>query len=89
MMKFDGAGMSDRDRMNDALSSQKYITSLYNTGANECEHMNYKTDVLGILNEEHQIQQEIFDDMKKRGWYEVSEASPEKMEKARQKYLKK
>ncbi|MBC8570783.1 spore coat protein [Zongyangia hominis] len=89
MNRSDQTGMSDRDRMSDALSSQKYITTLYNAGANECEHMNYKSDVLGILNEEHQIEQEIFDDMKKRGWYEITEASPEKLDKARQKYLKK
>ncbi len=89
MKRLDEIGMSDKDRMSDALASQKFITGLYNTGANECEHMELKSDIMGILHEEHQIQQDIFDDMKKRGWYESREADPEKLEQARKKYLRK
>ena len=84
MKRLDEIGMSDKDRMSDALASQKFITCLYNTGANECEHMELKSDIMGILHEEHQIQQDIFDDMKKRGWYESREADPEKLEQARE-----
>ena len=48
MKRLDEIGMSDKDRMSDALASQKFITGLYNTGANECEHMELKSDIMGI-----------------------------------------
>ena len=77
----------DQQMMDDALSSQKFITSTYNTFANECSSAALKSEFMNILSEEHQIQQDIFDDMKKRGWYESREADPEKLEQARKKYL--
>jgi spore coat protein CotF len=39
-----------------------------------------------ILNEEHQIQSEVFDTMKQRGWYTIPDAQQQKIQQAKQKY---
>lgn len=77
----------DREMMEDALSSQKFITEGYNTFANECASPALKTDFMNILNEEHQIQHELFLEMQKRGWYLVEAADQNKVQQEKQKYM--
>ena len=77
----------DREMMDDALCSQKFITDGYNAYANECATPVLKTDFMNILNEEHQIQHEIFLEMQKRGWYQTEAAEQTKINQAKQKYL--
>ena len=76
----------DKEMMDDALSSQKFITEGYNTFANECATPALKTDFMNILNEEHQIQHELFMEAQKRGWYQVEAADQNKVTQAKQKY---
>lgn len=77
----------DREMMEDALSSQKFITEGYNSFANECASPSLKTDFMNILNEEHQIQHELFLEMQKRGWYQVEAADQNKVQQEKQKYM--
>ena len=76
----------DKDMMTDMLSSQKFITDGYNTYANECATPALKTDFMNILNEEHQIQNEIFTEMQKRGWYPTEPAEQCKINEVKQNY---
>ena len=55
----------DREMMEDVLSSQKFVTEGYNTFANECASPAVMSELMNILNEEHQIQHEVFDEMVK------------------------
>lgn len=80
-------GFSDKDILTDALSSQKFITDGYNTFANECATPAVKTDFMNILNEEHQIQSEVFTEMQNRGWYPTEAADQNKINQAKQKYV--
>ena len=41
---------------------------------------------MNILNEEHQIQHELFDEMLKRGWYATEPAPQKKIDQCKQKY---
>jgi hypothetical protein len=59
----------DREMMEDALASQKFAAHGYNLYANECVSPAVMGELMTILNEEHQIQHEVFDEMLKRGWY--------------------
>ena len=59
----------EKEMLTDALASQKYVTENYNTFANECANPAVKNEFMDILNEEHQIQFELFSEMNKRGWY--------------------
>ena len=80
-------GFADKDMMTDVLSSQKNITGVYNNYANECACPSLKTDMMNILNEEHQIQHDVFTEMQKRGWYQTEAAEITKINEAKQKYL--
>jgi len=76
----------EKDIMQDILSSQKHITGTYNTYANECVTPSLKSDFMNILNEEHQLQSDVFTEMQKRGWYTTEPADQNKMNQAKQKY---
>ncbi|HBQ46486.1 MAG TPA: spore coat protein [Ruminococcaceae bacterium] len=78
--------MPEKEMMNDVLSSEKYLTELYNTNANECATPNVRDGFLQILSEEHQIQADIFDAMKQRGWYQTPAAEQQKIQQTKQKY---
>jgi spore coat protein CotF len=78
--------MPEREIMDDALASEKYMTETYNTFTNECVTQNVRDEFMKILNEEHQIQSEVFDEMKKRGWYNIPDAQQQKIQQAKQKY---
>ncbi|MVB10643.1 Coat F domain protein [Caprobacter fermentans] len=78
--------MGERELMDDALASQKYMTDTYNTYTNECVTQNVRDEFMNILSEEHQIQSEVFDTMKKRGWYNVPDAQQQKIQQAKQKF---
>ena len=65
---------SDKEKFTDALMSEKFITSNYNSFANECARPEVKQIVLDILNDEHAIQHEVFVEMQNHGWYEVKKA---------------
>ncbi len=80
------ANFGDKEMLTDALSSQKFITDGYNSFANECATPSVRTELMNILNEEHQIQQEIFMEMQKRGWYQTEQADQNKISQAKQKY---
>lgn len=86
-MKIDTNAFGDKEMMSDALASQKFITEGYNTFANECATPAVKTEFMNILNEEHQIQQEIFAELQKRGWYQVEAADQNKVTQAKQKFM--
>ena len=77
----------DKEMMDDALSSQKFVTEGYNTFANECSTPALKSEFMNLLSEEHQIQHEIFIEMQKRGWYQTTAADQSKINHAKQKYL--
>lgn len=76
----------EQEMLTDLLSSQKFITGNYNSFANECATPAVKTDFMNILQEEHQIQNEVFCEMQKRGWYPTEAADQNKVNQAKQKY---
>lgn len=78
--------MQEKEVFDDVLTSQKFITDTYNTYTNECATPTIRNEFMRILNEEHQIQAEVFDEMKKRGWYQTTAAEQQKIQQAKQKY---
>lgn len=86
MNSMNAAQFADKDILTDILSSQKFITDGYNTYANECATPALKTDFMNILNEEHRIQNEVFNEMQSRGWYATEAANKDKICQAKQKY---
>ncbi|TGJ76459.1 spore coat protein [Caproiciproducens galactitolivorans] len=81
-----GAQMQDKEILTDVLTSQKHVTETYNSFANECATPNIRDEFMRILEDEHKIQAEVFDDMKKRGWYPTPAAEQQKIQQAKQKF---
>jgi len=77
---------SDKDRLQDGLASQKFITENYTTLANECLSPEVRGAFMSLLKEEHDIQNEIFTEMHKRGWYQVEPAEQQKIDQAKTKF---
>jgi len=76
----------DRDRMMDALSSQKFLSGIYNESLNEAYHTPVKNCFSGLLDDVHRTQEELFSVMNERGWYPVEAAEDQKVTAARQKF---
>ena len=50
---------TEKEILGDALAAQKASTGHFNTFANECVHENVRQVMLDILEEEHDIQQDV------------------------------
>ncbi len=78
--------LDDKEMMSDSIASQKMISSSYNTFANECTNIQLRNDFLNILKEEHDIQFDLFNEMSRRGWYQVAPTDQSKIDQAKTKY---
>ena len=79
-------GMGDKEMVNDSIASQKLISNNYNTFANECATPNLRDEFMNILKDENQIEAELFNEMQKRGWYQMQAADQQQVMQAKQKY---
>jgi spore coat protein CotF len=77
-----GPEFNDRDRMNDMLSYEKYLTSAYNTGLNEMQMPKLHKDIQAILNEVHEAQFQLFELMFQKGWYKLKVADQQEKTEA-------
>lgn len=75
-----------KEILEDALASQKATTSLFNTSANECVHEDVRQTLMHILNDEHEIQQDVFEIMHTQGYYPTPAADAKKVEETKQQY---
>lgn len=79
-------GLTEKELMYDALATQKFLTETYNTFSNECANPDVRNTFMNILNDEHKIQYELFDEMNKRGWYEVCNVEQNKINEVKQQF---
>lgn len=80
------SSFTDREIMDDVLSSQKHITDVYNTFSNECVNQQLQSDMVNILKEEHSIQFSVFSEMQKRGWYSPEAAQAQMINETKTKF---
>lgn len=66
--------LTDRDMLEDYLVTEKHLTDVYNTSANEADDDDLRSTLLNILLEEHQLVSATFSQMDSRGWYQVKNA---------------
>lgn len=78
--------MADKELLTDSLNSQKFITDKYNTFASECSSPQLRTAFMDILQEEHQLQAELFDEMNSKGWYQVQMADSNQISQTKTKF---
>lgn len=77
---------TDKEVLGDALATEKELTCLYNTFANECVHEKVRSTMLHILEQEHGIQDDVFKMMHEKGFYPTPEADDTKVAQAVQKF---
>ncbi|KAB3534402.1 spore coat protein [Alkaliphilus pronyensis] len=77
---------SEKELMNDLIASEKQISSSYNIGITEASCSNLRQHLTNCLNNSHQIQYDIFDAMRQRGWYQVKKANSQDVESAKTRY---
>lgn len=80
--------MSDQEMMTDLLSSEKFMTSVYNTYCCEAATATVKSTLLSILQDEHRMQEGVFGEMSGRGWYQLEKAEEQKLNSTKQKFSK-
>ena len=78
--------MNEQQTMMDLLSSQKYLTGMYQSFGNECATPSVRGCMFSILEEEQRISEEIFTQMNTRGYYPVEKAEDTKVDQAKQKF---
>lgn len=78
--------LSDKERITDALTSQKFLTGEYNNYVNEAATPEVKNALLSILNDEHSIQHDVWVEMNNRGWYPVEKAEDQKLQQEKMKF---
>lgn len=77
----------EKEMLNDALITEKSITADYNASANECSSSKMRDVLLDLLNEEHDIQADLFDEMHARGYYPTPTAEEQMIQQAKQKFF--
>lgn len=80
------AEMNDRDRVNDILILEKYLTDSFNTAAREASHRALHQDIMTVLNETHQCQYEMFELMFRKGHYKLEAEQQQTLDQAYQQF---
>lgn len=65
-------GITDAQLLNDALSTEKHISGLYNTAVLESSCPNTRKQLQHIQQEEQEHAEILFNEMNSRGWYKLS-----------------
>jgi spore coat protein CotF len=79
--KVKGPQMNDRDRANDILAMEKYLTDSFNVFAREASHEHLYRDVMTILNDNHQAARHFFNLMFQKGWYKLEAEDQQQLDK--------
>ena len=77
---------TEKEIYGDALAAQKAATSTMNMAANECLHEDVRKTMMSILNQEHEIQKDVFDGMHTAGYYPTPAAEEKKIQDTKQKF---
>ncbi|MFZ5353784.1 MAG: spore coat protein [Bacillota bacterium] len=78
--------LSEQDIMNDLLTFEKQVTSSYNTGITEASCPNLRQTLTNTLTSTQTIQYQIFDTIRKHGWYQTKDASDQDVNNTKTKY---
>ncbi|NLO39940.1 MAG: spore coat protein [Ruminiclostridium sp.] len=78
--------LTEQEIMTDALNTEKLSITSYGTYLAEATCQNLRQELNQIINENQQIQFEIFDNMQKRGWYQPKNAQLNEIQQSVQKH---
>ncbi|WP_420832336.1 spore coat protein [Paenibacillus humicola] len=81
-----GPELNDRDRLNDILATEKYLTDSFNVSVREASHAALHEDLMMILTETHQCQYGLFELMFRKGHYKLEAEQQQKIDQAYQQF---
>lgn len=81
-----GPEMNDRDYLNDALSTCKYLTDSLNIAVREASHDQLHQEMMSILMETHQSAREFYNLMFQKGWYKLEAEEDQHLKQAHQQF---
>ena len=81
----DQTQLTEQDMTKDCLYDEKQMLSLYITFLIEAACQNTRGELMRIITESQQVQFEVFNAMKTRGWYPVKQAPMPEVAQALQK----
>lgn len=81
--------IKEREIVLDALMSQKFMTEGYNCALLESNTKEMRSAFSAILSDEHEAQNEIFELLLSRGWYEIKDAEKSDIAKTKEKFIQK
>lgn len=79
-------GFAEKEILAEGLCSQKNATNLYNKAANESMHAEVRETMRNILEEEHNLQEDVFDIMHEKGYYPTPAAEDKKIQDVKQRF---
>lgn len=74
---------NEQQKLQDLLSCEKHMTALYNGFCNESATPAVKSCLCALLQDEHTMQNELFNEMSSRGWYPTAKAEDSKLQAAK------
>lgn len=78
--------MNDKETLTDLLSAEKFASGAYNTYCLEAATPSVRSCLCSLLQDEHRIAEEVFNEMNTRGYYSVEKAEQQKITAAKQKF---
>lgn len=78
--------MNDQERITDLILMEKKMSANYNEFASECVNPQLRTQFLNLLNQDHTIQEQLFQAAQSRGWYQTQPADGAQINQAYQKF---
>jgi spore coat protein CotF len=84
--KVKGPELNDRDRVNDVLATEKYLSSNCSIAAWEASHQELHQDILTIYNETQDCHRGLFNLMFEKGWYKLEAAEQQQLDQTYQQF---
>lgn len=78
--------MNDQDRVSDLLAMEKKLGNNYDLFASECVNLALRNEFVKDLTQSHNVQTELFQAARSRGWYQSEPAPGDKVSQAKAKY---
>ena len=75
-------GMTDRDRLQDMLSSEKFLANNWSVSGSEMVQQELFQDTMQFLNEVHGAHRQLFQVMNQKGWYQIDQADQQQISQA-------
>ena len=78
--------MQDAERITDLLLAEKKMSTNYDTFASECTNTKLRDTFVDLIAQSHRTQTALFTAGQQKGWYSVTQAQPQQISQAAQKF---